>query len=294
MNNKLITILLCAIISLSVIGCSSKNNDIVSNDDVINTTIDNETETEDDTYIENSLSNQPSFSTVDLDGNQIDDSIFADYDLTIVNYWAVYCPYCIEEMPDLNNWNKELSNQNIQVLGVVSDQNHDENNERIVMSVDETITEATKIIEENNVNYTNIVTNDDIRDFFDIEITSFPTTFFVDNKGNIIDNSIMNYSGVNNFKERLNMYLTDGKLDPIVTDSDDNDEPTTYYEIGEKITLDNGEKIVVVVDDEGYLFGILDSESTWYYAYVGTDMSSDEKEEFDKKLAEITRPLPRR
>ncbi len=289
-------LLLCGVLSFLFIGCNTKSDEVQPVDHNENAVIANESLDKNNTLTENTMYDaEQAFTTVDLKGNQIDDSIFDGYDLTIINYWAVYCPYCIEELPDLNDWAKELSDQNIQVLGIVSNQNHNDEDERIIMTTDETIEEASKIIEENNVDYTNIVTNDYIRDFFNIDTISFPTTFFVDNNGHIIDNSVITYSGTDLFKERLNTYLTDGKLEPMPVDENENsDEQNTYYEIGEKITLDNGEKIVVVVDNDGYLFGILDSESTWYYAYVGTDMTDEEQKEFDEKVAEITRPLPRR
>lgn len=37
------------------------------------------------------------FSTTDLYGNAYDGSIFGEYDLTIMNYWATWCPPCLVE-----------------------------------------------------------------------------------------------------------------------------------------------------------------------------------------------------
>ena len=41
-----------------------------------------------------------SFSTTDLEGNPVDESLLAQYDLTMVNVWTTYCGYCLKEMPD--------------------------------------------------------------------------------------------------------------------------------------------------------------------------------------------------
>ena len=41
------------------------------------------------------------FTAQDLDGNQVDQSIFADADLTMINVWGTFCTPCLDEMPDL-------------------------------------------------------------------------------------------------------------------------------------------------------------------------------------------------
>ena len=52
--------------------------------------------------------NMPEFSTTDMDGNKVTNDTFADYDLTVVNFWATYCNPCIDELPELAEWKKEL------------------------------------------------------------------------------------------------------------------------------------------------------------------------------------------
>ena len=41
------------------------------------------------------------FTAQDLEGNDVDDSIFDDYDVTMINVWGTFCGPCIQEMPDL-------------------------------------------------------------------------------------------------------------------------------------------------------------------------------------------------
>ena len=41
------------------------------------------------------------FTAVTADGEKITQDYFRDYDATIINIWATYCPPCIEEMPKL-------------------------------------------------------------------------------------------------------------------------------------------------------------------------------------------------
>ena len=62
-----------------------------------------------------------SFSATDLDGNTVDQSVLADYDLTMVNVWATFCGPCINEMPDLGELAQEYADKKVQIIGLVSD-----------------------------------------------------------------------------------------------------------------------------------------------------------------------------
>lgn len=41
--------------------------------------------------------------------------------ITIVNFWATWCPPCIEEMPELSRFHEEFSSKNIKVIGLAVD-----------------------------------------------------------------------------------------------------------------------------------------------------------------------------
>jgi thiol-disulfide isomerase/thioredoxin len=62
----------------------------------------------------------PSFTTQDLSGNTVDNSIFAKADLTVLNLWGTTCAPCITEMPELQEWNENMP-ENVQLVGLVLD-----------------------------------------------------------------------------------------------------------------------------------------------------------------------------
>ncbi|WVN41609.1 TlpA disulfide reductase family protein [beta proteobacterium MWH-UniP1] len=41
--------------------------------------------------------------------------------LTLVNFWATWCPPCIEEMPELSRFHSEMSSKGIKVVGLAVD-----------------------------------------------------------------------------------------------------------------------------------------------------------------------------
>ena len=82
---KIVNLLLALSISVAVFsGCSSEKSDLVSKTPF------------------------PEFSETDTEGNTIDNSIFSEYDVTIVNFWSNGCGSCVEEMPDLEKMYQEL------------------------------------------------------------------------------------------------------------------------------------------------------------------------------------------
>ena len=50
----------------------------------------------------------PTFTTQDLSGNTVDNSIFAQKELTVLNIWGTTCAPCITEMPELQEWSEEM------------------------------------------------------------------------------------------------------------------------------------------------------------------------------------------
>lgn len=75
-----------------------------------------------------SLSNQPESADYPLAGAVFDTPNGAKLDLgalqgkvTIVNFWATWCPPCVEEMPELDELYHSLKGQNIEMIGVAVD-----------------------------------------------------------------------------------------------------------------------------------------------------------------------------
>ena len=119
-----------------------------------------------------------SFSTTDLEGNAVDQSILEDYDLTMVNVWATYCTPCLQEMPDLGELASEYEDKGVQILGLVSD----------VLNSDGTISDsqvetAQEIVEETGASYQHLLPSADLLGLLP-QIYGVPTTFFVDSAGN--------------------------------------------------------------------------------------------------------------
>lgn len=139
--------------------------------------------------------NMPEFSTTDMDGNKVTNDIFADYDLTVVNFWATYCNPCIDELPELAEWKKELPD-NVNLIGLLVD-------------VDEKGSDhyklAEKIIKETGADYQHLIATEEFDDLIS-DLVGVPTTFFVDSTGKIIGEPFAG-ADVDAYKQTVEDYL---------------------------------------------------------------------------------------
>jgi len=62
----------------------------------------------------------PDFQLMDLDGRTVQ---LSDYrgKVTVINFWATWCPPCVEEMPSLNQFQQAFSPKGVVVLAVSVD-----------------------------------------------------------------------------------------------------------------------------------------------------------------------------
>ena len=126
----------------------------------------------------------PAFTGKDLDGNDVKSSeLFANSNVTVVNYWFSTCKPCVGELSELEALNKKLAEKGGQVVGINT----------FTLDGDKTaISEAKDILSKKGVTYKNIWfdSNSDAGKFTS-GIFSYPTTYVVDKNGNIVGEPIV-------------------------------------------------------------------------------------------------------
>ncbi len=149
----------------------------------------------------------PAFNGKDFDGNDVDESIFSQYAVTVVNFWFNGCAPCVAELPELNSLNESLAEKGGTVIGI--------NSETLDGDAD-IIAQAKEIMSEQGASYRNI--------YFDSsseagkiasDIVAFPTTMLVDRNGNIIGEPIVgginSEEAMNELQQRIDKILADDK-----------------------------------------------------------------------------------
>lgn len=156
---------------------------------------------------ENDSDKFPAFNGKDFDGNDVDESIFSQYAVTVVNFWFNGCAPCVAELPELNSLNESLAEKGGAVIGI--------NSETLDGDAD-VIAQAKEILSEQGATYQNI--------YFDssseagkmaANILAFPTTMLVDRNGNIIGEPIVgginSEEAMNALQQRIDEILANDK-----------------------------------------------------------------------------------
>ena len=123
------------------------------------------------------------FKGKDLDGNAVDDSLFANNKVTVVNFWFSGCKPCVGELSKLNELNETLKEMGGEVVGINTD-TLDDNQDGIK--------EAKEIMKAQGASYKNLTFDSDSTvGKYAGNIMAFPTTVLVDKDGNIVGNPLM-------------------------------------------------------------------------------------------------------
>lgn len=128
------------------------------------------------------------FSATDYDGNKVDDSLFSNNAVTVLNFWFTGCKPCVGELSKLNEMNEAIKSMGGEVVGI---------NTETFDGNESAIEEAKKVLKSQGAKYRNLsLTSDSDAGKYASNIMAFPTTVLVDRNGNIIGEQFM--GGVDN------------------------------------------------------------------------------------------------
>lgn len=167
MKNKIFIILLAGLL---LTGCGPKITAPQKGSDI--TTSDKDSSESPAPYI-------LTFESTTIDGETITDDIFANSKLTMLNVWATYCNPCLNEMPDLGEIAALYEPETFQMFGIVCDVTSDSPTSDLKNVQD--LIEATKA-----TSYPHILLNESLYYNLVSASDSVPTTYFINQKGELI------------------------------------------------------------------------------------------------------------
>ncbi len=173
---KLFYAVMCAGLALMLVACSAPESEITPD----SSTVPNETSVPEESELSEDKGAFWEMDTVDVFGDEVTGSIFAENDITLVNFWATWCPPCIAEMPHLAELADEVADKNVGIIGIAVD----------VMETGsvngDVLEEALAIMESSGVEFPVLLTDQVLYDEVIANLFAYPTTIFVDSNGNVV------------------------------------------------------------------------------------------------------------
>lgn len=114
----------------------------------------------------------PEFTVVNNEGEEVSISEFKGKKV-IINFWASWCPPCVEEMPEFQILHNELDPEETVLLAI-----------NLTDGQRETKTLANNFLAENNLDM-NVLYDTQGNAFYEFNVTSIPQTFFLDEDGSV-------------------------------------------------------------------------------------------------------------
>lgn len=131
---------------------------------------------------ETSVSDPVTFDAQTLDGASLSSDLFSDSRITMVNVWATYCNPCLNEMPGLGELALTYDSDDFQLIGIISD---------VMEGADEkTLQKAADLVAQTGADYPHLLLNESLYTALLKEVSAVPTTFFVNQDGQILDTVI--------------------------------------------------------------------------------------------------------
>lgn len=125
----------------------------------------------------------PQFEGSDLEGNPVDNSLFAGNAFTVVNFWFNGCKPCVEELDDLNALNEKVKAQGGEVVGI---------NTETLDGNQQGIEAAKKLLAAKGASYRNIYfASGSKAGKFALNMMTFPTTYVFDRDSNVVGQPLL-------------------------------------------------------------------------------------------------------
>jgi len=133
------------------------------------------------------------FSLTTLTGDTLDQTVFTDNKLIMVNYWATWCGPCVGEIPDLVKISKDYADKGFVIIGVLTG--------------DDDIDGAKTFIADQNVSYPVVMPEAFFLDHAD-GIQAIPTTMFFDSTGKQLGETVVGSRSYDDWAGLIDLLLT--------------------------------------------------------------------------------------
>ncbi len=117
------------------------------------------------------------FTAQSIDGATVNSNIFKNYEITMIYIWSTSCGRCIEKIPEIAKLYR-IKPAKSNIISICVDAGNNQGK----------LDFARKILRKSGAEFITLLPDDIIKSKITDHIHVFPTTIFVDNKGQIVSN----------------------------------------------------------------------------------------------------------
>ena len=132
------------------------------------------------------------FSLTTLTEGTLDQSVFSDNKLIMVNYWATWCGPCVGEIPDLVKISEGYADKGFAIIGILTG--------------DDDIEGAKQFISDNGVSYPIVLPEGPFLSYSE-SVYAIPTTLFFDSTGKQIGEAIVGAKSLDDWTGLIDLLL---------------------------------------------------------------------------------------
>lgn len=141
------------------------------------------------------------FKSYDLNGNEVDQSVFQDTDLTMVFAWGTYCTYCKREMPAIVELEAQYPGK-FQTISIVTDVVNSDGS----LSASQ-LKKARDILEKMGMKGKCLLPTSDLYDSVLSKASAIPAALFVNKEGEVLSEMIYGQQTKAALEKRIKSYL---------------------------------------------------------------------------------------
>ena len=127
--------------------------------------------------------------TVDMSGSPVTAEALAENRLNLINVWATWCGYCIQEMPALEELSALYADEGLGVFGLLVETNA-MTGQIMAGLTDAERAAAEEILALAGTSYPHLLVSESMLPYL-ADLYSFPTTYFVDSLGRPVGEPVL-------------------------------------------------------------------------------------------------------
>jgi len=182
------------------------------------------------------------FESTDLDGNKVTSAeLFAKNKVTMVNLWGTWCPNCINEMEELGQLHTRLQEKGCGIVGIEWER----------VPIDQIAEKARQTLADYGITYPNVLYPEG-NELLDNAVTGYPTSFFVDSNGTVLNEPIVG-AAVSLYEPTIEQLLAEISAEAPETAAEATAQPAQEAAEGtaKEAAAENATYRILTVDESG-------------------------------------------